>query len=288
MTEPRVTHEVLNQVRPLAGHDVAQDPALLEALDREGPAPCSANCTSSARWPAPSRPKSRPGSPTSTYPGSGRTTGTATGSTRSTTTRPGTPSCRWRSRTACTPLPVRHPARTWPARPFYVSRPRPGTAAPVSMTYAAVPALRHAPGAGPAVRAAARLPCLRPRPAPAADVKAEVRWADRLLLPRWTTIGVQHQPQRPRPWSAAARGGHRAILDLDDYTRPGRLDSVRRGAGPRCLRLALAVANPRRLPRCDPVAGAAQRATGGDTAAAATRCRCAPCPRKYCGSASAL
>ena len=36
MTEPRVTHEVLNQVRPLAGHDVAQDPALLEALDREG------------------------------------------------------------------------------------------------------------------------------------------------------------------------------------------------------------------------------------------------------------
>ncbi len=36
MTGPRVTHEVLNQVPPLAGHDVAQDPALLEALDREG------------------------------------------------------------------------------------------------------------------------------------------------------------------------------------------------------------------------------------------------------------
>jgi putative acyl-CoA dehydrogenase len=31
-----VTHEVLNQPPPLAGHDVAQDPALLEALDREG------------------------------------------------------------------------------------------------------------------------------------------------------------------------------------------------------------------------------------------------------------
>ncbi|HEY1918294.1 MAG TPA: acyl-CoA dehydrogenase family protein [Streptosporangiaceae bacterium] len=31
-----VTHEVFNQPPPLAGHDVAQDPALLEALDREG------------------------------------------------------------------------------------------------------------------------------------------------------------------------------------------------------------------------------------------------------------
>src|SRR5438105_2081338 len=33
---PRVTHEVHNQVPPLAGHDVAADPALLEAVDREG------------------------------------------------------------------------------------------------------------------------------------------------------------------------------------------------------------------------------------------------------------
>ena len=33
---PRVTHEVRNQVPPLAGHDVAADPALLEAVDREG------------------------------------------------------------------------------------------------------------------------------------------------------------------------------------------------------------------------------------------------------------
>src|SRR5229473_664638 len=35
-TGPHVTHEVLNQVPPLAGHDVADDPALLGALDREG------------------------------------------------------------------------------------------------------------------------------------------------------------------------------------------------------------------------------------------------------------
>src|SRR5262249_22599253 len=33
---PRATHEVRNQVPPLAGHDVAADPALLEAVEREG------------------------------------------------------------------------------------------------------------------------------------------------------------------------------------------------------------------------------------------------------------
>ena len=33
---PHLTHEVLNQVAPLTGHDVADDPALLAALDREG------------------------------------------------------------------------------------------------------------------------------------------------------------------------------------------------------------------------------------------------------------
>jgi putative acyl-CoA dehydrogenase len=34
---PHVTHEVLNQVPPLAGYDVADDPALTEALRREAP-----------------------------------------------------------------------------------------------------------------------------------------------------------------------------------------------------------------------------------------------------------
>jgi len=38
MTDPhrRATHEVLNQVPALAGYDVANDAALLAALDREG------------------------------------------------------------------------------------------------------------------------------------------------------------------------------------------------------------------------------------------------------------
>jgi putative acyl-CoA dehydrogenase len=35
MAGPRVTHEVRNQVPPLTGHDVAADPALLEAVGRE-------------------------------------------------------------------------------------------------------------------------------------------------------------------------------------------------------------------------------------------------------------
>jgi putative acyl-CoA dehydrogenase len=35
-TAPNVTHEVLNQVPPLADHDVAADPALLAAVHREG------------------------------------------------------------------------------------------------------------------------------------------------------------------------------------------------------------------------------------------------------------
>jgi putative acyl-CoA dehydrogenase len=34
----RITHDVLNQVPPLTGHDVAEDPALLKAAEREGAA----------------------------------------------------------------------------------------------------------------------------------------------------------------------------------------------------------------------------------------------------------
>lgn len=36
MVSAQATHQVLNQVLPLAGHDVADDPVLLAALDREG------------------------------------------------------------------------------------------------------------------------------------------------------------------------------------------------------------------------------------------------------------
>jgi putative acyl-CoA dehydrogenase len=40
-TTPHVTHEVLNQVPPLAGYDVADDPALIQALRREGGLPAA-------------------------------------------------------------------------------------------------------------------------------------------------------------------------------------------------------------------------------------------------------
>ena len=33
---PHLTHDVLNQVPPLTGYDVADDPALLSAAEREG------------------------------------------------------------------------------------------------------------------------------------------------------------------------------------------------------------------------------------------------------------
>lgn len=36
MTQPYITHEVLNQVPPLVGHNTADDPALREGLEREG------------------------------------------------------------------------------------------------------------------------------------------------------------------------------------------------------------------------------------------------------------
>ena len=62
--------------------------------------------------------------------------------------------------------PGAHVAR---AAKFYAWRVDAGHGCPISMTYAAVPALRKAPGAGRAVRTAARRAGLRPRAAAAAD-----------------------------------------------------------------------------------------------------------------------
>ena len=91
MTRTRATHEVLNQAPPLAGHDVAADPALLEALNRERQPRCVAELhelgalaglragQEQARLANELRAR-----------GCAPTTGTATGSTRSSSTRPGT------------------------------------------------------------------------------------------------------------------------------------------------------------------------------------------------------
>src|SRR6266700_2924014 len=109
-----------------------------------GPPPA---CTSWACWPAAPRPPRRPGWPTSTRRCCAPTTGTATASTRSSSTPPGT-----------------HVAR---AAKFYVwSQAEAGHGCPISMTYAVVPALRHAPALAarlePLLTACAYDPGLRP------------------------------------------------------------------------------------------------------------------------------
>ena len=54
------THEVVNQVPPLTGYDVADDPAMLDALRREGPAGPRRRCARSASSPAPRGPRTGP------------------------------------------------------------------------------------------------------------------------------------------------------------------------------------------------------------------------------------
>ena len=84
-------HEVTNQVPPLVGHDLAQDPVLLAALAREGgSARGEANSTSWAAGSAPPRCRTGPARPTRTSRCCGPTTATATASTRSSSTRRGT------------------------------------------------------------------------------------------------------------------------------------------------------------------------------------------------------
>jgi putative acyl-CoA dehydrogenase len=142
------THEVFNQVPPLAGHDAADDPALLDGLDREG-----------AGWAAPEVHEL------------GRLGGAATAIEHGRLANEHPPVLRthdrhghridevefhpaWHElmRTAvghglhaapwADERPGAHVAR---AAKFYVWRPDAGHGCPISMTYAAVPALRHSP-----------------------------------------------------------------------------------------------------------------------------------------------
>jgi len=167
---PRVTHEVRNQVPPLGGHDVAADPALLEAVDREG-----------AGWAVPSlhelgllagraetaelarlanehppvlRTHDRYGNridEVEFHPAWHALMDTAVGH--------GLHAAPWGD-----PRPGAHVAR---AAKFYVwSQAEAGHGCPISMTYAVVPALRHAPGLAarfePLLTACAYDPGLRP------------------------------------------------------------------------------------------------------------------------------
>jgi len=146
---PHATHDVRNQVPPLVGHDVADDPALLEAVEREG-----------ARWvaaelhelgllagqpatverarlanehPPVLRTHDRYGNridEVEFHPAWHDLMGTAVGH--------GLHAAPWAD-----PRPGAHVAR---AAKFYVwSQAEAGHGCPISMTYAVVPALRNAP-----------------------------------------------------------------------------------------------------------------------------------------------
>ncbi|HEY2488134.1 MAG TPA: acyl-CoA dehydrogenase family protein [Streptosporangiaceae bacterium] len=149
MTGPRATHEVLNQPPPLAGHDVAQDPALLEALSREhagavagelhelGVLAGSAQTQEQARLANDHVPSLR------THDRYGHRIDEvdyhpAWHALMSVAVSHGLHAAPWSDRE-----PGAHLAR---AAKFYVwSQAEAGHSCPVSMTYAAVPALRHAP-----------------------------------------------------------------------------------------------------------------------------------------------
>jgi putative acyl-CoA dehydrogenase len=167
---PRVTHEVRNQVPPLAGHDVAADPALLEAVAAEGAgwavgslhelgmAAGRAETAEQARLanehPPVLRSHDRSGNridEVEFHP--------AWHALMETALSHGLHAAPWGD-----PRPGAHVAR---AARFYVwSQAEAGHGCPVSMTYAAVPALRHAPALAarfePLLTACAYDPGLRP------------------------------------------------------------------------------------------------------------------------------
>ncbi|MET7967112.1 isovaleryl-CoA dehydrogenase [Micromonospora sp. NPDC005305] len=142
------THEVFNQVPPLAGHDAADDPALLDGLDREGAgwaaaevhelgrlggaAPAIEHGRLANEHPPVLRTHDRSGhriDEVEFHPAWHELMGTAVSH--------GLHAAPWAD-----DRPGAHVAR---AAKFYVWRPDAGHGCPISMTYAAVPALRHDP-----------------------------------------------------------------------------------------------------------------------------------------------
>ena len=145
----RASHEVRNQVPPLAGHDVADDPALLEAVQREGAdwaaaelhelgllagqAATADQARLANEHPPVLRTHDRYGNridEVEFHPAWHVLMDTAVGH--------GLHAAPWAD-----PRPGAHVAR---AAKFYVwSQAEAGHGCPISMTYAVVPALRHAP-----------------------------------------------------------------------------------------------------------------------------------------------
>ena len=150
VSRPYATHDVLNQVPLLAGHDVADDPALLEAADREGAAWAATGLHALGRLagqaatqeqarlanehPPVLRTHDRWGNridEVEFHPAWHALMGTAASH--------GLHAAPWADE-----RPGAHVAR---AAKFYVwSQAEAGHGCPISMTYASLPALRHAPG----------------------------------------------------------------------------------------------------------------------------------------------
>ncbi|MFC0032309.1 isovaleryl-CoA dehydrogenase [Micromonospora chaiyaphumensis] len=143
-----ITHEVRNQVPPLAGHDAADDPALLDGLVREGAGWATAEVRELGRLGGAAAAIEH-GRLANEHPPVLRTHDRSGHRIDEVEFHPS-----WHElmRTAVTHglhaapwadgRPGAHVAR---AAKFYVWRPDAGHGCPISMTYAAVPALRHAP-----------------------------------------------------------------------------------------------------------------------------------------------
>jgi putative acyl-CoA dehydrogenase len=149
MTAPHSTHEVRNQVPPLAGYDVAGDPALLEAADREGAGWATADLHTLGRL-AGSAATAEQARLANEHPPVLRSHDRwgnridevefhpAWHALMSTAVGHGLHAAPWTDR-----RPGAHVAR---AAKFYVwAQAEAGHGCPISMTYAAIPALRHAP-----------------------------------------------------------------------------------------------------------------------------------------------
>ncbi|MEV4463836.1 isovaleryl-CoA dehydrogenase [Micromonospora echinofusca] len=142
------THEVFNQVPPLVGHDAADDPALLDGLDREGAGWAAAQLHELGRLGGGEQAIEQ-GRLANEHPPVLRTHDRHGNRVDEVEFHPA-----WHElmRTAVThglhaapwadERPGAHVAR---AAKFYAWRPDAGHGCPISMTYAVVPALRHAP-----------------------------------------------------------------------------------------------------------------------------------------------
>ena len=199
---PHVTHQVLNQVPPLAGYDVADDPALLAAAGREGAGWAAARLheLGGLAGAADTQEHARLANEHPPVLRTHDTRGNRIDEVEfhpswhvllGTAIRHGLHAAPWAEQ-----RPGAHVAR---AAAFYVwTQAEAGHGCPVSMTYASVPALRQAPELAGAVRAAAHRAGL---PARAAATRREGR----------------------------AAGGHGDDREAGRLGRPGRHDPRRAG-----------------------------------------------------------